>query len=160
MIKRYCSNKGFSLLEIIVAISIMAILLGIGIPFFLRGKARQQLKVSARELKSNLDLARAMAKSIGRESTDSGTDVEVSFLGSGSDKTGYEIKDNNGRVRTAVTFTNGVKADISGITTPLQYKGNGSITTSGNIVVSSSNVKDSWTITLVSTTGLSKLKKN
>ncbi len=160
MKKGFSDRKGFSLLEIMVVIGILAIILGIGIPYFLRGKARQQLKVAAANFKGDLDFARSLAKSSGRQDGDSGNDVEVYFIGSGSDKTGYEVRNTEGRAERAATFENGITANIQNITTPLQFKGNGSISTSGTIVIKSSNVGDTWTVTLVSSTGLVKLDKN
>lgn len=160
MKKSFSDSKGFSLLEIMVVIGILAIILGIGIPYFLRGKARQQLKIAANSFKGDLDFARSLGKSSGWQTGDPGSDVEVVFMGSGSDKTGYEVRNTSGRAERAVTFDNGITVNIQNITTPLQFKGNGSISTSGNIIMKSGNVKDTWTITLVNTTGLIKISKN
>ena len=160
MKKSYTGNKGFSLLEIMVVIGILAIILGIGIPYFLRGKARQQLKITANKFKGDLDFARSLGKSSGWQSGDPGSDVEVVFIGSGSDKTGYEVRNTSGRAERSTTFDNGITVNIQNITTPLQFKGNGSISTSGSIIMKSSNVSDTWTITLVNSTGLVKVEKN
>lgn len=160
MKKSFSCSKGFSLIEILVVIGILAIILGIGIPYFLRGKARQQLKIAANNFKADLEYARSLAKSTGREEGDAGSDIEVYFLGSGNDRTGYEVRDTTGRAMRSANFESGITVNIQNITAPLQFKGNGSISTAGTLIVKSSNVKDTWTITLVNTTGLVKINKN
>lgn len=54
-------NKGFTLLEMMVAIAILGVLVGIAVPNYLSWNARYELKGAARELSSNLTLAKLSA---------------------------------------------------------------------------------------------------
>ena len=54
-------KSGFTLIEMIVVIAIMAIMLGIAVPAFLGMTPRSSLKTAARDIISNLQLARVEA---------------------------------------------------------------------------------------------------
>jgi len=142
------NRKGFSLIEIIIVISILAVILAIGMPYFFKSKANTQLRNTARELKITLEMTRSEAKA-------DGANVGIEFVGTDNQISGHKVKDETGRVIKSVTFPDGVTGDITGLTsTPLEFKSNGSITTDGTIVIRSSKSNKYFTLTLVKTTGL------
>ncbi len=55
------NKKGFTLLELMVAVAILGILVGIAIPNYLTWNARYEFKDTARNLSSNLTLAKLSA---------------------------------------------------------------------------------------------------
>ncbi|MFQ5587258.1 MAG: Tfp pilus assembly protein FimT/FimU [Nitrospiria bacterium] len=57
------NKKGFSLLEIMVAVAILTVLVGIAIPNYLTWNARYEFKDAARNLSSNLTLSKLNAMS-------------------------------------------------------------------------------------------------
>lgn len=57
------NKKGFTLLEIMVAVAILAVLVGIAIPNYLTWNARYTFKDTARNLSSNLTLSKLNAMS-------------------------------------------------------------------------------------------------
>lgn len=144
-------RRGFSLLEIIITISILAILLAIGVPYFMKSKANTSLRTQAKELKTSLEYARSQAKS-------SGSNSEMQFNGPTNEISGYNVKDSTGRAVKSVVFNGGVYVNITGLSgTPLEYSPNGSSTEDGNILVKSKNTNKYFTLTLVKTTGLVKI---
>ncbi|MGC8967486.1 MAG: GspH/FimT family pseudopilin [Thermus sp.] len=55
-------RRGFSLLELVVVLGILSLLLGLGVPSFLRWRAQAELDEAARSLAQAFQYARAEAK--------------------------------------------------------------------------------------------------
>lgn len=84
------AQRGFTLIEMLVAITIMLLLFGIGIVSYLRFDSRQQLIQAGEELKSDLRIAQARARTGDRpDGCDRLLAYEVAFT---SDQT-YEVRE-------------------------------------------------------------------
>ncbi|MCE1246292.1 MAG: GspH/FimT family protein [Firmicutes bacterium] len=151
---RNTRTKGFSYIEVTIVIAIAAIMLAIGIPFFLKGRANAKVRTSANEFKAALDLARSEAKS-------TGADITVEFIGSLTSSTGYNLKEASGRVLKTDSFTGSEFIDASGLTgtSPLKFSSNGTTSQEGSILVKSGNTDKYFSITIVKTTGLVKIEE-
>ncbi len=96
------NKKGFTLLEILVAVAILGILVGIAIPNYLTWNARYEFKDAARNLSSNLTLSKLNAMS--RNAA-----ITLTLQANGTD-TEYEMKDAGG---ISVIPTEIFPADVS-----------------------------------------------
>ncbi len=145
-------KKGFSFTEIMIILAIVAIVLAIGVPYFIRHRANVNLRMTTDTFKGDLDLARSMAKSEGGE-------VTISFEPPNSSSSSYSIINSQGRKTKVVTLKSGVTIDCSGRSGDLKFKENGSCTCSGSIVIKSSNTSKQYVITINSLTGEVKVEE-
>jgi prepilin-type N-terminal cleavage/methylation domain-containing protein len=147
-------EHGFSYIEITIVLAISAIILAIGIPFFIKGRANARVRTSANEFKAGLELARSQAKT-------TGADVKAEFVGSPASASGYNIVEANGRVIKSELFSEAVFIDASALSgpSPLKFTANGTSTQEGNILVKSGNTDKYFTISIVKATGLIKIEE-
>ena len=61
ILSRHTHSQGFSLLELMIVIAIIAIMTGIAIPNFISSRPRAQIKKATRDLYSNMQLAKVKA---------------------------------------------------------------------------------------------------
>lgn len=143
--------NGFSFVEIIVVVALLAIVLGIGVPYYFKSQANAKLRSAAAELQADLELARSQAKN-------DGSDVTVTYEGSRDQASGYSLADSNGRTVKSAAFDGSVYADFTGLSgTDLEFRSNGACSVSGNIMVRSGNTNKYFEIQLTSVTGMVKI---
>ncbi len=153
-------EKGFTLLEILIVIVILAIALTIGIPYFKNFKQNTSIKLQTKEMLADLDYTRSLAKS-------QGSNTRLVFDSDGSLGLGYKVYDGNGVLKKQVTFENGMAVDMNalltcGITDTIEFKPNGSCNASSDVVISvkdTSGKKLYYQITITPATGKMKLVK-
>ncbi len=122
-------SKGFSLLEMLAVIALLAILFSIGIPSFMRGRINATAREEARELLADLQLAQSYAKT-------AGSTAKLEWDNPKSESPGYRVLDNDGVVRKKKTFESRIYADFSGWPgTSVEFYGNGSASHEGSIQV-------------------------
>lgn len=62
-------SRGFTLLELLVVLAVMALLTAISIPMFSSGASHQEIRIAAREIATGLRLARSLAVTANDEAT-------------------------------------------------------------------------------------------
>ncbi len=105
------NDKGFTLLEMMVVIAVIAIVSAIAIPNFISFASGMKLRSASRDLYSNMQKARMNA-------IRQNTTWTIQFTSSGSNLTGYSVL-NNGAVVNIANGYPGIVMSISG-TTPFQ----------------------------------------
>jgi prepilin-type N-terminal cleavage/methylation domain-containing protein len=158
------SKRGFSLVELMIVIVLLGIIAGLGIANMRRGMISSKLRVTARELASDLDYTRSIAKAkcVPLSNADS-SQVRMVLVGPTSAVTGYNILDNAGRKVREKKFDAGITADFSGLkASPIVYLAPGSIrgVSTGNIKVKVGGVNKIYTLNVNGTTGLITIKEN
>ena len=98
------SNWGFTLLELMTTLAVLAIIITMAVPAFSGMKERHKVRGAAETVVSDLQLARLEAIKTNR-------DVSLSFQGSGTNNWCYGINDNNG-----CDCTIGSNCQVSGTT--------------------------------------------
>jgi type IV fimbrial biogenesis protein FimT len=109
------ANRGFTLVELLVTISMAAVLLTIAVPSFSTLILNQQVRVSAADLQTSLFYARSEA--IKRA-------ANVSVVPTGGDwKSGWTVQANDGTVLRAESALNDRLASMVGTTVTYQSDG-------------------------------------
>lgn len=85
------SQKGFTLLELIIAIAVMAILMAIATPSFNTWRAQASLKAEAREVLGSFQRARS-------EAVTRNTDIDLTFVEGSGDAGTWEISKAGARI--------------------------------------------------------------
>lgn len=136
-------SKGFTLIEMVIAIAIVGILASIAMPSFTDLIASTQVKTDASNLQ--MSLLRARSEAVKRN-----TNISIDPVG-GDWKSGWEISD-------GIESQGPVKADISGPSN-IVYKANGRVTGgSVNFDISSPDTTTERCVT-ISLSGQPRVKK-
>jgi prepilin-type N-terminal cleavage/methylation domain-containing protein len=148
-------KSGFSLIEIIVVIALLAILLAIGMPQMMQGKITAAVRADANELKADLELMKSYAKA------GSGP-ARLEWIAPQNHSPGYSIKDPAGNVRKTKTFDGKVYGDFSGWSgSYLEVRSNGSFANNADLQVKpTGGASKYFTISIVGLTGMIKQEEH
>lgn len=143
------TKKGFTLMEILIALVIILVLLAIGIPQYRNMKANTELNLAADQLAADLRYTRQTAVSQGSSS--------INLNAPPADYTrGYTIYDSTGGQLKSQGLNNiTISYPGSGIIT---FSSNGSTDIGGNIVFTSTTTGRQKTITVTQASGMIVLK--
>jgi len=140
------AKAGFSLLELVVVIAILAILLGMGLVAFRSYQANAQLKLAGEELAAALRYARQLAMKEG------GATVDFSPLPGGAAQ-GYAVYHQDGSLAKQLTLPGTVTLSMTDWGPVVNFLQNGSADDDGQIVLNSTAKSRQVTITLNRVTG-------
>ena len=131
-----CSRaaSGFTLLELIVAISIASVVMGIAIPSFLSWMPTLRLSSGARQVATDLQVARMKAIS-------QNVKFRVSFIGSIPWATSYRLeKDNSGTFVTDTgPFSLPEGITVSALSATSEFQPRGTVNSASNITLQNIN---------------------
>lgn len=151
-------KSGFTVIEFLIVIAIMAILVAVGVPYFSKSKANQQVSFAAKELKHNLEYLRSVAVKQG--TVESGeSKPRLDFDSPNTASTGYVLKDKNGNQIKKVAFEGGVYADYSNVTGTVSFSPRGACDASGYVLIKNDKAAKYFKIEIVSSTGLVKFEE-
>jgi len=154
-------RQGFTFLEIMIVVSILAIIFAMGLPFFLHHRAERELEGAQRTLQTQFGLAReaslTMGPAAGSASANNGTPVIACVMTFPQTGPGFIMQtvDNNGNVLQ--TFQAPASVSIAIPPGPFRWDCNGALDptsnlgagpTKGKFTLSSTNTKTQLTITL------------
>lgn len=141
-------RRGFTLVEVMVVVGILAVVLAVGIPSFMHHRAERDLEGAQRQLESIFDYARQTAKNQGASSTSSvGCTVTLTsgnpFTCVVTDASGNQVQN----------YTSPTTVILSSPTLIYQYNTNGTMVAGGQITLTSTSTSTVDTVTLYQTTG-------
>jgi prepilin-type N-terminal cleavage/methylation domain-containing protein len=156
------SNRGFTLVELMIVLVLLAIVASLAIPNMRRGMLSSKMRVTTRELVADFDYARSIAKAkCVKPDAPVNQQVRVVLTGSSNNVKGYQVLDNAGKVLRNKEFESGIFADFSGLTSsPVVYQASGSMkgVSIGKILVKASGVSTVYEINVNGATGLIRVK--
>ena len=94
------NNRGFSLVELVVVVTIMGIMFAIGVPSYLTYRRSQELKGAASNIASQIRLARATAIMTGR--------TQRFHLYANFNGYDYHVHDDTGPIKSGWTLPKGI----------------------------------------------------
>ncbi|MFP4497052.1 MAG: GspH/FimT family pseudopilin [Vulcanimicrobiota bacterium] len=143
------TRRGFSLLEILIVVSLLSILLGMGVNALMKGRRRTQVRMAANEMKADLEFTKSQAKA-------ENADIYFSFNSPINASNGYTISDSEGNTLKNVTFEGSAIADYTGLSdTELYFKSNGSTNADGTILITDGDAV--YEISITQGTGMIKM---
>jgi prepilin-type N-terminal cleavage/methylation domain-containing protein len=151
--KRKSGKIGFTLTETLIVLALIAIVAAISIPNMRRGTVNTRLRVTARELVSDLDYTRSVAKA------KCGTAKMNITTGGASAATAYNVTDPNGVVVKRKTIEDNITVDFSKVadSNAVTYTQTGGTSKGGEIHVKSTATSRYYIIEVNPVTGLTKL---
>lgn len=133
MSKRNQRASGFTILELMVAIGIAMVVLGIAVPSLMTWMPTLRLSSAARQVATDLQVARMKAIS-------QNTKFQMSFVGSIPGATSYRIeKDSGGFVLESGPFSLPDGITVSSVTATSVFQPRGTVNTSSEITLQNVN---------------------
>lgn len=132
--------RGYSLVEIVVVMAILAIVLAIGTVLMQRARANRELDASAQELLNAIKYARQMA--ISQEGT------RLAF-----DATSYRVTSAAGQTLRTAALPRGVVLNVPAALNPTTFQPSGAASAGGTIAMTSATTGRNAAITLSASTG-------
>jgi type IV fimbrial biogenesis protein FimT len=130
--------RGFTLIEVMVVIAILAILVGIALPSFINMMQRARVDSSVEELVTAMRYARSEA--IQRNEV-------ISIVDGGDYTNGWEVRDSGGnRLRIFDGFQGGVQC--SGCPVDVEFNGRGESNVTGCFTITDGNWPQYWRLYL------------
>lgn len=138
---RVSRHIGYSIAEIIIVITILAVLMAIGIMNVSRARANRELDTAAVELTNALKYARQLAMS--------SNGATVTFTGGGT----YAIATSGGQLLRQLAVPGSVAVTVPAQMNPLTFGANGSASNGGTITVTSAATGRTGSITVQQVAG-------
>lgn len=147
--RRSAGAPGYSLAEVVVVVSILAVLMAIATVVMSRARANRQLDASANELLAVCKYARQVAQS------QSGATVAFAFP-SGSAPT-WSVVNSSSQTLKQGTLQNNVTLTVPSGMNPLAFQPDGSVTSGGTMTLTASLTQRTAQLSVNQTTGSATL---
>ncbi|MFH0803454.1 MAG: GspH/FimT family pseudopilin [bacterium] len=138
-------KRGFSLLEMLIVLSILGTLLMIGIPRFRASQANNELRLAAVQLSSDLKYARQLGVATG------GSTVDFTFHPPGYAR-GYAISNASGQVLKRIGIPSSATWTL--LANTITFSANGVASAGGNTTLTSLQTGKTATVSLTAATGM------
>lgn len=156
---KYSKQHGFTLIELMITLAVIALLAGIASPSLQRWSSAYRLKSAATDLFSNMQLAK-----IGSMKENDAWNIYFTKTGT---KTGYEIKNGNNKKVKSIEFNDRYKGEIlykgptsdpTVETNPLTFHPDGT-TKTGFVYISNTANSRYYRIGIPYTSGILRIQK-